>query len=281
MFGYIYPNKMELKVKDYYHFKGYYCGLCKSLKKNFGHVSRLSLNYDVTFLAIILSSVYADDESVTYERCVASPFNKLKIIHNKYIDYCSNMNVLLTYYKLIDDWHDDKSVPALTASKAFYFAFKKVKRQYPEKADVIRIKLQDLAILEKENCDSLDKTSNLFGEILGTMLTFKQDEFEDSLYKIGFNLGKFIYILDAYDDLPDDLKKNRFNPLKSFPQDTLMENIKQMLFLILDIISEEIDKLSVKCNKDIIDNIMFSGIYFRTINILNRTPKKELKHIQK
>ena len=76
MFGYIRINKMDLTFREYDYYKGYYCGLCKYLKENHGEISRLSLNYDITFLIVILTALYKIESKVTEERCIANPLKK-------------------------------------------------------------------------------------------------------------------------------------------------------------------------------------------------------------
>ena len=53
MFGYVNVYKDELKIKDYDTYRAYYCGLCKMLGKRHNALARLSLNYDLTFLAVL------------------------------------------------------------------------------------------------------------------------------------------------------------------------------------------------------------------------------------
>lgn len=278
MFGYIYPNKPELKVKEFYHFKGYYCGLCKSIKKEFGQKARMFLNYDTTFLAILLSGLYETPGKMTMERCIANPLKKTRIIYNEYITYSAYINVILAYHKLKDNWEDDRSFLNLMGTGVYHFDYKHAKKKYPNIDALVKSSLQKLSKLEKENCSSIDETSNIFGEMLGEIFVYKKDDFSDILRKIGFHTGKLIYILDAYDDLLTDIKSNSYNPLKTRfneNQGTLKEEIKNTLFFILDIISSCIDELQIKYNKSIIENIVFSGVYVKAMNILERRNKKE------
>ena len=107
MFGYVKINKMDLTFREYEHYRGYYCGLCKCLKDNHGEISRLSLNYDITFLALILSAIYRPKSNVIEEGCITNPFKKKKKIINEITEYAASMNVLLAYYKLEDNIKDD------------------------------------------------------------------------------------------------------------------------------------------------------------------------------
>ena len=109
MFGYIIPNYDELKVKEFKHYHEFYCGLCQSLKKYAGLRGQISLTYDMTFLGLLLSSLYEDEPADMSEcRCVAHPKKKHRYVISEYIDYAADMNVLMTYYKCMDDWNDEK-----------------------------------------------------------------------------------------------------------------------------------------------------------------------------
>ena len=54
MFGYVVVNKPEMKFKEFDVYHAYYCGLCKTLKNNYGLRAQAALNFDMNFLAIFL-----------------------------------------------------------------------------------------------------------------------------------------------------------------------------------------------------------------------------------
>ena len=103
MFGYVVINKPELKIKDFDKYQEYYCGLCQSLKQNHGRRGQLTLNYDLNFVGILLSSLYEPEEKQYWIRCPMHPFHKKRVRTNQYMDYVSDMNIILTYFKLEDD----------------------------------------------------------------------------------------------------------------------------------------------------------------------------------
>ena len=104
MFGYIMPEKSELKVKEYEMFRAFYCGVCKSIGKRIGNLPRITLNYDTTFLALLLVSLSSDGVKVTRKRCMLHPTKKSNIvIDNQIIDYAADMNIILSFYNLKDD----------------------------------------------------------------------------------------------------------------------------------------------------------------------------------
>ncbi|MDR0880795.1 MAG: DUF5685 family protein [Clostridioides sp.] len=216
MFGYVKINKMDLTFREYDHYKSYYCGLCKCLKRTHGEISRLSLNFDITFLIVLLSSVYRPKANISEEICIVSPFKKKKILINEITEYAADMNVLLTYYKLEDDVIDDKDFKSKIAFNLFKGNHKSAYERYPEKAEYMKAQLEHLRELENEDCDDIDEVSNIFGNLMGEIFAYRKDEYEERLRFVGFNIGKYIYTLDAYEDLDEDIAKNRYNPFKSY-----------------------------------------------------------------
>ncbi|CEQ25366.1 Uncharacterised protein [[Clostridium] sordellii] len=272
MFGYVRINKMDLTFREFDTYKGYYCGLCKYLKENHGEISRLSLNYDITFLILLLTSVYRPKSTLTKGVCIANPIKKKNRIVNEVTEYAASMNVLLTYYKLEDNLHDDKGVKDIIAYNLYKGKLKKAYEKYPKKADYIKSQLEELQKLESENSTNIDKVSNTFGNLMGEIFAYKEDDFEGKLRSIGFNIGKYIYILDAYEDLDKDIKKGRYNPFIEYidKKEELIKKVDKLISISLGYLSQSIDELHIKTNVGIIDNIIYSGVYLRYKNILNK-----------
>lgn len=264
MFGYVKINKMELKLREYMIYKGYYCGICMCLKKDFGELSRLSLNYDTTFLQLILSSLYEPANKSYSSRCISHPQKKEMIIENEISAYSAAMNVILSYYKLEDDYVDDKSIKAKIAMMGLSSAFKKASDLYPEKSVLIKESLKRLYDLEKEDCRDIDLVSSEFGRLMAVVFGYKEDVFRKTLEVLGFNLGKYIYIVDAYEDRIVDRKEKKYNPFLDVKEtDEFTENVKNQLRFILSCVDKEIEKLPIIVNKGIVDNILYSGMTMR------------------
>ena len=117
MFGYVTPLKPELKIREYESFKSYYCGVCMHIKDGFGNIPRMSLNYDMTFLGLLLDGLHEEERSFKIQRCIAHPLKKKPmIVNNKALAYAAAMNVSLVYYKLLDDVADDRSMKSKVSS---------------------------------------------------------------------------------------------------------------------------------------------------------------------
>lgn len=285
MFGYIIPYKSELKVREYDLFKAYYCGLCKTLGREFNQVVRLGLNYDLTFLALLLSSIDDNKETITREACIANPVKKKYIINaNRAILYASNMSIILTYYKLMDDWKDEKSIKSLIATIPYVSPLSKTNKIFGRKADSIKAYLDKFTLLEKNKCNKVDEIADVFGKLMEEISVpdyIEDIKAERTLKWIGYNLGRWIYILDAFDDLESDIKNNSFNPIllqykysniegvHKFVK-RIKETIEFSLIMSLESISKGVEILDIRKNRGIIENIVYMGSRHRMDVILNK-----------
>ncbi|WP_456096027.1 DUF5685 family protein [Peptostreptococcus sp.] len=277
MFGYVRINKMDLTFREYEHYKAYYCGLCKYLKRNHTELSRMTINYDITFLIVLLSSIYQPSAQVFHEKCIVDPVKKKKHIINEITEYAASMNILLAYYKLEDDVNDEGDIKSRLVRRAYRKSFKTAYDKYPQKADFIKACLGELRSLEEDQSTSIDQTSNCFARLLEEIFDYKDDEYRDRLRKVGFNIGKYIYIMDAYEDLDQDLEKGRYNPFSSYKDDRegLKVRVDKLIGMTLARLEEAILDLDIKVNKSIIDNIIYSGVYLRYKGLINGGDKKK------
>ena len=155
MFGYVTVCKNALSEQGLKTFKAYYCGLCKAIGKRCSQSARLGLSYDITFLAIVLSSVCKNEISMKDKKCVLHPIRENICVENDTaLNYAADMGVILTYLKLLDDWNDDKSIKALFSMLLFANGVRKAKKHYPREYESIRKCLDELSRLEKNNCNS-------------------------------------------------------------------------------------------------------------------------------
>lgn len=271
MFGYVTINKMELKFKEYYSYRGYYCGLCKCLKAEYGNMSRMTLNYDMTFLILLLSSLYEPQNKTYSERCMVHPGKKQLVIQNEITGYAASMNVMLSYYNMLDNWNDEKDIKSLAVCRVLKKDMEKASSRYPEKAEFINQGLKNITSLEKENSKDPEAVSNEFGHLMEEIFVLKHDQWEKCLRKIGFYAGKYIYLLDALEDMEKDEKNNSYNPFNNMETEDRMEYAKELIMLNLSFLSSEIEKLPLIQDKGIIDNIIYSGI----LNKIDNVDKKE------
>ena len=201
MFGYVVMNKPEIRFKDFDLYRSFYCGLCRELREKYGISGQITLTYDMTFVVVLLSALYEPPTQKGTTRCVIHPVCRQPVRKNAATEYGADMNVLLTYYKCMDDWEDEKKFAALGYGKILQRKNNRLSSRYPEKAEKIRKLLEKLSQMEKAGETDIDKMSGCFGQIMEEIFAWKKDVWEDSLRRMGFYLGKFIYILDAYDDV--------------------------------------------------------------------------------
>lgn len=276
MFGYIAVNKAEMKFREYDVYRSYYCGLCKSLKEREGNLSRLVLSYDMTFVYMLLTGLYEPETACSAERCMVHPLEKHKMCRNEFADYAADMSVLLTCYKYKDDWVDDRKFSAKCMMALFSRKNSEVVRRYPQKAARIAEAMEQLAKGEAENSSDLDKMAGLFGSIMAEILVYREDEWEPVLSKMGFYLGKFIYILDAYEDMEEDKRKGNYNPLwRLYETPDFEGTCRQILTMMIAECCREFEKLPILENVDILRNILYSGVWVKVEEIKKKRAGKD------
>lgn len=212
MFGYVRPLKGDLKVREFEEFKAAYCGLCHTLRRNYGQRATLLLSYDMTFLAMLIDG---SKPVFTHCRCVSSPLKKKCVCAggeglDKAADYC----VILSYHKLRDDVRDKgffKGLAARFASRMIRGYYKKACKKEAVFDKLVLRELAALGRIEAEQPASIDIPADCFAKILAAMAggTENQAERERLLY----HMGRWIYILDAVEDLPEDVASGGYNPL--------------------------------------------------------------------
>ena len=218
MFGYVIANLEGLTQPQKDRYKGCYCGLCRVLKQRHGFSGRLTLTYDMTFLVLLLSALYEADEERGMELCPAHPLRRHFYWQTRYTDYAADMNVVLAYYNCRDDWQDDGSALKYWESEALSRQCAAARARWPRQCAVIEQCMAQLGEIEQADTGDMDAAANCFGRLMGEL--FVTGELWDArLRPFGEALGRFIYLLDAVIDLPEDRRHGRYNPLRALPQD--------------------------------------------------------------
>lgn len=263
MFGYIIVNKAEMKFKEFDVYHSYYCGICRDLKKKYGACGQMSLSYDMTFLAILLTGLYEPQTRLGSCKCIAHPFESHETRNNIFTEYAADMNVLFAYYKCQDDWEDEKKLWKLAYGRLLEGKTGKLKEAYAEKIRRIQMLMQDFSDAEKSEAD-IDTLAGLFGKVMAEIMVMREDEWAENLRCLGFFLGKFIYLCDAYEDIEDDIKKGLTNPLKAkYESADFEEECKTILMMMMSECCREFEKLPILENVEILRNILYSGVWCR------------------
>ena len=266
MFGYVTIDKPELKVKEFYRYKSYYCGLCRTLKEEYGFRGRMTLSYDMAFLVLFLTSLYETPTKELQSHCPLHPVKKIPILQNEISEYGAKMNILLVYFKCEDDWKDDKSLKGIAGMHLFRKKAKELCKEYKRQAQVIQKQLKVLAVYEEKQEETLDLAAGAFGKLMAELFVYKEDMWEQELRNFGFYLGKFIYIMDAYDDLEEDLKTGSYNPLKAVKKNSKDDNdyentVQQILVMMMAEATAAFEKLPLLWDSEILRNILYSGVW--------------------
>ncbi len=291
-FGYIKPNIGELKVKDYELYKATYCGLCRTMGKRTGCMSKLTLSYDFAFFALLRMAMERSKGEIKRRRCTLHPLKKRPMLEiNPAMEFSAKASVLLTRIKLkdnVNDTHGFSRFLAKTVGLVSVF-FKKTDVKLLPLADKIKACFEELLVLEREECDSIDMVANTSGELIGHVASFGLDEENARIaYEIGFHLGKWVYVIDACDDLENDVKSGSYNVLKyAFGNELNAEDkslLKNAMLLELDAMSKCVELIDFSSHRDvegIIKNVIFDGLVQETDRILDKKTKREKKEEKK
>ena len=276
MFGYVHVLKEELKIKEYDMFRAYYCGLCKTLKEEYGFSARLALNYDSVFLALLLSSITGNQITCSPERCIANPFRKRPVMKTEdCLSYSAGVMLTLACLKAEDNIHDEKSLRSIVAYIALLPARQKLYKKHGALYKACKENILSLSRLEKENCPAIDKVAHEFACI--TERVFVPPFIEDETTKrvlahMGYLLGRLIYMLDAYEDSEADKQKKRYNPYLASGTLPSPEEFTESVTFTLSSLANDYELLTIQKNKSLLDNIIYLGLPNTLRRVANGLP---------
>lgn len=269
MFGYVTPLEGELKVKEQLFYKSVYCGLCKCMGKRVCSESRLTLSYDVVFLALVRFLLKEEKLEFRKGRCATSPFKKKSIMKaNPTLEYSSAVGALLAYHNIADDARDKNGFKR-TLARLLLLAGKRMKKKakMPDLDLMMSRKLTELSEAEKSSDVTVDSAAQIFGELLSEVFAYGiEDAKKPIASEIGLHIGRWIYILDAADDYDKDKKNGEFNPLPELDKDRL----KTALTLELEAVSRALALITPYDDgiMSLTENIVYLGMPLRADKIL-------------
>ena len=256
MFGYITANLGELTQEQKDRYGSVYCGICRNIGSDCSHLARLGLRYDMAFLALLLQSLYEPQERQGKNRCLPHPLLPRPWTDSPVIRYTAQMNVALAYQKCLDDWKDDHSTPARMLAKALKGDYGRIRDSYPRQCAVLERCLGELNRLEEEHCQNPDLPAGLFGQLMAELFVWQEDLWEEDLRQLGMALGRFIYLMDAVLDAPEDEKKGSYNPTLGLTVDW-----EQIFSLTMARCTDAYERLPLVQDKALLDNILYSGVW--------------------
>lgn len=292
MFGYIRVNKLNLLVRDYFSYRTCYCYLCNELGKNYGILSRMFLNYDITFLTLCLDGLEKEQGEAAIFRCPFNPFRKMSCIVSKQaIEYSAFINYYLAIQKINDDIIDEgkwfyRIVRYFLLKKHRYKSMCALYREQLQKLDVL---LEQFNQLEQKESSSFDELTNAMGLYFAELFSMylenrklQDEQLSKHLRTVSMNLGKWVYLMDAYEDYETDRKKGRFNLLTHMMEADDSENqinthrkvqvIHQMMVFQMH---NSLKEIIFEKNARIIKNIVEEGCFAT----YKRITKKKYPHI--
>ena len=261
MFGYLTACAQALGEEQAKRYKSFYCGVCMSLKRRHGQLSRLTLNYDLSFLVLLLGSLYEPEEEREESCCIVHPFKKQEKISTEISAYAADMNLMLAYLKCLDNWQDEGSILSAAEAAALKPSYRKLAELYPRQHNAMCIALDELHKLEKEGIEDADAASGCFGRLMAEVLVYREDRWSDALRCMGMALGKFIYIMDAVMDLNSDTVHNSYNPFRRYYGLDNQQRFRDILKMLLAECVYYFDKLPLVQDVDILKNILCVGLW--------------------
>ncbi|GHU83371.1 hypothetical protein FACS189415_5550 [Bacteroidia bacterium] len=282
MFGYVKPLEPELLVREQTIYKAYYCGLCRQLKTAYGRRAQMTLSYDATFLALLGGALGEQEEACHPRRCMAHVRRKRPMMAHPAMEYAAGINIVLSMGSLRDHWQDDRSLSAWVAKLLLGRAHRRAMATYADTAALVQTQLETLHRLEQRRCDDIDLVGDAFAVLLGGLVqAMAQDARQgEALHWLGYNLGKWLYLIDALDDLRKDGEKGGYNVLwlrYGQPGDTaaglarrIAPDMRFTLTSALSQVALASNVLEFRRNQGLLDNIIHLGLMDTTHKILYR-----------
>lgn len=282
MTGYIKAFKPELKIKDYELYKGVYCSECRVLGKLYTPIARMLLSYDFTFLSIVRLALREKCSKFENGRCCVNPAKKcLKCTEDVELERSADVVIIVSYYKLLDDIADGgffKRLACRLIKPALSLMHRKAAKRQEMLDRAVASAMKEQEKIEKSGTASLDEAADPSGKMLAAIFSqgyYGEDKMQ--LWRFGYLLGRWIYLLDAVDDIEKDIKSGSYNPLKSrFPdaESVLGEDFKNFAAERLDLTAGEtanaLDELKFNRFGDIIENIVCDGMLSSQTEILKK-----------
>lgn len=261
MFGLVNANWKELTQEQQARYSSVYCGICRCIRNQSSNFARITLSYDMVFLALVHMSLYEPEETSGKLFCAMHPTKPRPWLENEFVRYAADMNVALAYYKALDDFHDDGSRSAKLLSSALEAHHSRIAQQYPRQCKAIADCIQELSALEAQNTANPDLPASCFGRLMEELMVYREDLWEQPLRGIGFSLGRFIYLADAMLDYDRDQKKKHYNPLLAQGLGKDPQIWEEYLLLAMGRCTESFEKLPLVQDKALLDNILYSGVW--------------------
>ena len=281
MFGFIRPVKSELRVREADRFQQVYCGLCHAIRARYGRFYTLFLSYDMTFYALVTGSDQADTPPPCRKRCDAHPLTRRPCAApDDALARAADVSVLLTYHKFRDSLADEKGAKRALAwllCRLGRRGYNRARERLPAADREIIAALDDLQQFERERCDSMDRAADASARMTAAVVPRTGDDRERVLRQMFYHVGRWVYLLDAAQDVAEDLAQDNYNPvvlrygLKTPELKEIREPLERTLERSLADICMAYDLLDIGRDADLVRNIIFLGMPLVTKQVLDGT----------
>ena len=261
MFGYVTANQKDLDKSQKQRYNAVYCGICRQIRERASQAARLSLSYDMAFLALLLMSLYEPEEISGNRACGLHPIKPRPWVDNTYIRYAADMNVALAYYKALDDVRDEGSKTAGITASILKKTLPDIESRYGRQCKAIEDCIARLSQLEQEGCQNPDLPAACFGQLMGELLVYEEDMWSPTLRQMGISLGRFIYLLDAAVDYRKDKKHGKYNPFLAMGTSEDLQKWEQYLVMDMARCTEYFEMLPLVQDKELLNCILYSGVW--------------------
>lgn len=249
----------QLDAAQLARYRGCYCGLCRALRTR--HKSHLTLTYDMTFLVLLLNALYEPEETHGTLRCAAHPLKKHPFWRSEWTDYGADMNLALAYHNCLDDWRDERKLTRGLLALAMKGRYARVRARCPRQCGAMETCMARLAQIEQYG-GSADEAANCFGSLMEALFAPRDDLWAGTLRRMGAALGRFIYMMDAVLDLPEDEKRGHYNPIALSPEDSVLRTQPEAaLSMLLAECAAEFEKLPIVLDYAILRGILDVGVW--------------------
>lgn len=289
MLGYVKAYKPNLKMSEYELYRGVYCSLCKNLGRRYSPLAQIFLSFDFTLAALITLALRDEKCRFLHSRCPYNPAKKcLKCADASLLDSCADAVIITVYYKLLDNLHDKGIKDKILAALVFpvvALMHKKAKRLSPETDSITKAAIEKQSIAEKKNA-AIDEVAEPSARALADIFSLGLDGDEKLIVStLGYMVGRFVYILDAVDDLEKDVKSGNFNPFtgeisdfgNSLERQSFAEKAQQMLNLTQSEAVAAFDLLETRRFGSIISNIVYEGLEQSANEVLSKYTASDCK----
>lgn len=265
MFGYVRPVREELKGKDMDLYRATYCGLCRTMRRRCGILAPMVLNFDFTFLAVLMAP--REGEQLCFScRCHVPPFRRrCMCVQSAALELAADESVILAYWQLRDKVRDEcflRGLPARIFGVLLWRSYRRAAERQPDFDRTVIRQLEELHRLEEESCPSIDRPADAFALLLQAAAPKTEDTGRDrAMEQLLYHLGRWIYLVDARDDLEEDLRCGSYNPLVlRYGADACDEPLGLTLNHSMNLMRSACVLMDLGRQEELVHNVLFVGL---------------------